>query len=519
MAGMRCPASRLLAAAVLPALLAACGGGGGSGDAPPVPRIAVVSAPATATVGVPFASDPVVQLTAASGAPLATAGVQVTIALTGGGSLLGTTLRPTDGSGRAAFPGLTATGLAAGSRTLTFTAAGYATGSGGSFEVAPGPAAQLAAASSTSQQALPSTAVADPPAVFVLDAAGNGVGGVPVTFAVSAGGGAVAGGAAVSGAGGFARSGGWTLGPALGLQAAQATSTALAGAAVTFSATAVTAVSPYHLAIRYQTALSATQRAAFERAQAKVQAVVRSALSAVSFPAIPAGDCGNAAAQPAEVVDGLVVYATVKLIDGPGGTIAQSGPCYLRSTSQLPIVGLLEFDSADLATYEARGQLETIVLHELLHVVGYGTIWPDLGLLDKSAPADQIFTGPAALAAFNGSNGGGSYTGRKVPVESTGGAGTVGGHWRETVFKNELMTGFISGTTQPMSLTTVMSLQDLGYAVDPAQAAPFNWTTAGLRAAGAPAADEAPIDLGGDLLPRAPLLVDDDGTIRPRLAR
>src|SRR6185436_18597419 len=53
-----------------------------------------------------------------------------------------------------------------------------------------------------------------------------------------------------------------------------------------------------------------------------------------------------------------------------------------------------------------------------------------------------------------------------VPVENTGGPGTANSHWRETVFRNELMTGFVQGPPNPMSRLTVASLKDLGYKVD-----------------------------------------------------
>ena len=39
-------------------------------------------------------------------------------------------------------------------------------------------------------------------------------------------------------------------------------------------------------------------------------------------------------------------------------------------------------------------------------------------------------------------------------------------HWRETVFKNELMSGFIAAPNNPLSRLTVASLQDVGYVVD-----------------------------------------------------
>ena len=53
-----------------------------------------------------------------------------------------------------------------------------------------------------------------------------------------------------------------------------------------------------------------------------------------------------------------------------------------------------------------------------------------------------------------------------VPVANTGGAGTREGHWRETTFGNELMTGFLDGGINPLSRVTVGALEDMGYQVN-----------------------------------------------------
>ena len=58
-------------------------------------------------------------------------------------------------------------------------------------------------------------------------------------------------------------------------------------------------------------------------------------------------------------------------------------------------------------------------------------------------------------------------------MENGGGAGTRDSHWRESVFKNELMSGFIAAPNNPLSKVTVASLQDLGYQVDMSAAEAF----------------------------------------------
>jgi hypothetical protein len=51
-----------------------------------------------------------------------------------------------------------------------------------------------------------------------------------------------------------------------------------------------------------------------------------------------------------------------------------------------------------------------------------------------------------------------------------GGDGTINSHWDEFTFGNELMTGFLNHGTNPLSVMTIRSLEDLGYVTNPAAA-------------------------------------------------
>ena len=53
-----------------------------------------------------------------------------------------------------------------------------------------------------------------------------------------------------------------------------------------------------------------------------------------------------------------------------------------------------------------------------------------------------------------------------VPVANTGGPGTRDGHWREAVFADELLTGFLSGAVRPISRMSIGCFEDMGYRVD-----------------------------------------------------
>jgi len=345
-----------------------------------------------------------------------------------------------------------------------------------------GPAAIVAVNAGNSQTATVAQAVATLPSVKVTDANGNVVQGAAVAFAVASGGGSATGTSTTTNAGGIATVGGWTLGSTAGTNTLTATlsGSGIAGNPVTFTATG-TAASVTHLTIelRYLTTGTASQVAAFTAAQTRWQNIITMHLSNVLLNA-GAGQCGSNSPAISEIIHDIVIYVTFEAIDGVGGVLGSAGPCYIRDPNNLPLLGRMRFDTADLANMEANGTLNSVILHEMGHVLGIGTIWDQFpGLLvNPSLPSspgvDTRFTGTNAIAGFD-AIGGTTYTGGgKVPVENAqGGAGTRDSHWRESVLLNELMTGFVSAANNPLSLLTVRSLQDLGYTVNTSLADAF----------------------------------------------
>ena len=117
----------------------------------------------------------------------------------------------------------------------------------------------------------------------------------------------------------------------------------------------------------------------------------------------------------------------------------------------------MKFDIADV---DAMGPIlfADVVLHEMAHSLGFGSIWDRLGLVNNG-----LFTGEYAVAEFLDMGGSGSG----IPVEQDYGAGTAGSHWDEETFVNELMTGYINNGDNPFSKMSAASFTDLGneYAV------------------------------------------------------
>jgi subtilisin-like proprotein convertase family protein len=165
-----------------------------------------------------------------------------------------------------------------------------------------------------------------------------------------------------------------------------------------------------------------------------------------------------------ETVDDVVITAEGVAIDGPGGVLGQAGPTVLRPGTALPAWGVMEFDTADLARIEADGSLVRVIMHEMGHVLGFGTIWQRLGLRQGAGTINPTFTGPKAMAEFALLlDAGGTVT---VPLANTGGPGTRDSHWRESVFGNELMTGFLDVGENPISRLSIAAFADTGYQVD-----------------------------------------------------
>ncbi len=184
--------------------------------------------------------------------------------------------------------------------------------------------------------------------------------------------------------------------------------------------------------------------------------------------------------QGVELFPGILINASIGVMDGPGGILGGAGPTfggYDNSGFLLATEGDMEFDMADVGWL--GGALDTVILHEMGHVIGLGTLWTWNGFyVDGSGQ----YTGANGLAAYRTEFN--QPDAAFVPVELGGGGGTAGGHWNEVdvgarltgLVSNvsgqdmayELMTGWLNlGQPYFISNLTRGSLRDLGYNVVP----------------------------------------------------
>lgn len=337
-----------------------------------------------------------------------------------------------------------------------------------------GPPAQIAVVAGSPQSALANTDLTTPIQVAVRDADGQGVPGVTVTFTIIAGGGSFPGGVisatATTDASGVATAPAWRLGKSAVPQRLRAQAGGISKDDIV-----ATVLTGYHIEVRFWGgSMTAEQQTLFNNAAARISAIVTGDIidADARGGTVNPSQCG-VEGQPNlnEIIDDVLIYASIRSIDGPGKVLAQAGPCFIRGTAtgDHTAVGIMQFDIADLNTLTGGGNLQDVITHEMLHVIGIGTLWDDRSLVLDGGTPNPRYSGSNGITGCQAA-GGSIACSASVPLENEGGDGTVEAHWRETTFNTELMTGFLDSGFNPISLMTIGALEDLGFVVNEAAA-------------------------------------------------
>lgn len=354
--------------------------------------------------------------------------------------------------------------------SVALTALLFIWGCGGSDSSGPPPVAGLSIQSGGTQKALAGTSLNSPVVILLKDASGNPVGGQTVTFTVLSGGGFLSSNTGTTNPDGTITAPAWTLGKSAIAQQMQAS---VNGQNLVVDAAVQT---DYPIDVRFfGRPLSANQQALFTTAAARVRAMIVGAVPPVQLNAEDVTFCTGSGVAPVTTrVDGLMIFASIDSIDGPGKTLAQAGPCAYRDVSDFrTIFGVMKFDSADVSRQNAQ-DLEQTITHEMLHVVGFGVFWDAKykNLLSAPGQPGDGYTGAGGIAGCRGV-GGTTSCAVSVPVEdcvgrpaSTCGPGTQDSHWKESTFGTELMTGYLNNGFNALSAMTIKSFEDLGYTVN-----------------------------------------------------
>lgn len=253
-----------------------------------------------------------------------------------------------------------------------------------------------------------------------------------------------------------------------------AASAALLGALIGVSGSHAATVG-FDIVLNYTNAPTPSQAAAFASAEATWEGII--------------------SGYQIDDIDNTSVTITVNLgnIDGTGGILGSAGPETAKLNAAETAVtsnflytssGSMTFDTSDTANLELNGSFGGVILHEMGHVLGIGTLWSSSnvgfpGRQELYVVGSGQYTGQFGLSAYNNEFG---QAGAFVPVELGGGGGTANGHWNEVDggagntgivsqytgqdFKYELMTGWLNAPLFISSLT-VEGMRDLGYTLVP----------------------------------------------------
>lgn len=183
-------------------------------------------------------------------------------------------------------------------------------------------------------------------------------------------------------------------------------------------------------------------------------------------------------------LDPLVISARGEGIDGEGNILGSAG--WNDAIVTLPFAqnyvyattGAMRFDTADLDAMEGNGTLFDVIVHEMAHVIGFGSLWTVgsdfslAGVVDPYVDGSGEYTGSFANALYSLEFGASDGF---IPVELDGGSGTANAHWDELTFaggSRDIMTGYLnapSGSADApfgaatLSSTTIAAFADIGY--------------------------------------------------------
>jgi len=204
-------------------------------------------------------------------------------------------------------------------------------------------------------------------------------------------------------------------------------------------------------------AVPLTQRSFFRQARDVWTDILTRGLTDVDSSGIPSNLLPEEPCLLPTIIDDLYICVKYEKIDKEGKILGSGSPVFARSKSGpdpgLPITGKFRLDEDDVEDLIDEGLLIDVIVHEMSHVLGIGTLWKGFDLRDDSNIV-CLYTGAKASAeyeALSGCQGG-------IPIDDCS-------HWSKECFGRELLTDTISSDPR-LSRISIAALEDLGYAVD-----------------------------------------------------
>jgi hypothetical protein len=138
------------------------------------------------------------------------------------------------------------------------------------------------------------------------------------------------------------------------------------------------ATQPFNITLVYWTSVSNSQRQIFESAADIYESLLIATTVAGKINGVAIGQ--------------LTINISLVSIDGTNGIVGAGGPTQITSVGHFPITGDIHFDTADVPSLESSGQFDDVVLHEMGHVLGIGSLW-DLNSMLSTFGSDLGYVG------------------------------------------------------------------------------------------------------------------------------
>ena len=140
-------------------------------------------------------------------------------------------------------------------------------------------------------------------------------------------------------------------------------------------------------------------------------------------------------------IDDLRINFYKENLDGAGGIWGRGGVVEARADGTV-LEGRVRLDNADLGTAEDWGMMDELMLHEMLHALGWGTTWNQSGLTSNG-----YFTGETAMDVFGGA----------IPLDGSG------AHLSNSGATQPEIGSAAFGAGETISDLTLAILEDMGY--------------------------------------------------------
>jgi hypothetical protein len=444
---------------------------------------AMTSASQGGSAGKPVTQPPAVIVRAADDTPVA--GVAVTFAVNGGGSISPSGVVTTNTSGVAALSSWTLGSTPGASQTVVASSPGLAN-SPITFTATALSASKIAKVSGDNQTAVLGRALPQPLVVRILDPNDTPVPNATVTFTVSTGGGVLSATSATTGANGQATAS-WTLGTPLGAQSVTASLVGPAGSpSVTFTATATGATGIVKVSGDNQSATAGSPLASPVRVRvtgANSEPVIN---ETVTFT--PAGNSGNASPTTVKTDANGEASAAWTLPTSIGSKTltasinTQSGGVsvtFIATATQPPASGI-SIVSGDGQSGRVGGALPQQIVVRVVTTIGSGLPGAAVTFTPASG-SGQSFSPASGIADSNGD------------VRTTWTIGGAFGTYTATVSSPGLPSRTITATG---SLPPVGSGMFAGGAAK-APSGSFSASDQAVMRYSGPASGEVPLDAGG----------------------